>query len=226
MRSIGFGRLISNDPNCGLLEWSDLSDAPVTSGIYAWYFQPELTRRDIESAIAELHQIEDAERSEKAVKVVKELFEKSIFGPLSEESYEVKLSGSLKRGYRGKVPPEPIEATEMLKRVTAQPSRLWKIKEALERSAPMFTTPLYIGKSNNLNRRLQEHKQDIEHALNGVYLGIDKDGSEKFASRVIDRNIPPSRLFVIYKEIKCGYEEYVDVENVLNRVVYPVLGKN
>ena len=43
---------------------------------------------------------------------------------------------------------------------------------------------------------------------------------------VCRRNILPAQLFVVINIIKDNGKRYIDLENILNRIHYPLLGRN
>ena len=84
--------------------------------------------------------------------------------------------------------------------------------------------------SLNLKDRLLTHKKLIEKYREESPSPINLDDAlikeKNFAMRVNNRKLAPTRLFVVTKTIKGDEKQYVDVENILNRIYYPILGRN
>ncbi|MER9700761.1 hypothetical protein [Mesorhizobium sp. M0146] len=116
----------------------------------------------------------------------------------------------------------------MLDRIVEEPARLATIRQVLEASAPHFASPIYIGMSEKLRLRLKRHKALIEKygELPDIALSEEEQRDQSFAREVRARNIPPSRLFVVATVISGPPGTYVDIENILNRIHYPLLGRN
>ena len=47
-----------------------------------------------------------------------------------------------------------------------------------------------------------------------------------FAERIQARKIPPARLFVVTEIVEGDTGAFLDIENVLNRLHFPLLGRN
>jgi hypothetical protein len=47
-----------------------------------------------------------------------------------------------------------------------------------------------------------------------------------FANQVIARNFDPTNLFVHVAEVNVDTGEHNDLENILNRINYPIFGRN
>ncbi|MEO1582135.1 MAG: hypothetical protein AAFR91_09805 [Pseudomonadota bacterium] len=89
---------------------------------------------------------------------------------------------------------------------------------------PLFSSPIYIGMARNLHSRVRGHARLIQKYRDGINAGSGRD--KEFAQRVVERELSPSRLRVAVRPIDVSDDEYVDAENVLNRINYPILGKN
>jgi hypothetical protein len=89
--------------------------------------------------------------------------------------------------------------------------------------------------AEKLGRRLMQHKRLIEkyrneliaqEGLNSTIREID-DIDHSFALDICKRQILPSRLFVVVNIFDNELQkQYVDIENILNRIHYPLLGRN
>lgn len=160
-----------------------------------------------------------------------------VFQALKEQPYEVLLRGPLKPCYRGQVAHSPVMSPGLIERIVQDPRRLRIVKRVLEQSAPFFASPIYIGMSRTLGSRLARHKALIERykasetarrtdVTQMATLASSDSRDQSFAREIVARAIPPARLFVMVNTIDCDSDEYVDVENILNRIHFPLLGRN
>ena len=91
----------------------------------------------------------------------------------------------------------------------------------------MFASPIYLGMSDNLRNRLAGHKALIERYRSpNMRRGRPGTADAGFAWQVAQRRIPPERLFVYTCVTESGSGIELDLENVLNRIFYPILGRN
>jgi len=205
--------------------WADLGDAPEASGVYAWYYSPEITDFDLNQTIAAAHSASDRFDGER---VVKAMLDKRIFQYFREEPYNAELSGQLKPSYSGTIEHDASVSHSLVSRLAAEPERLRAIRGVLALSAPMFASPLYIGMATVLRSRLARHRELIEKYRSSVPRDgqTSKSSDAGFAWQVAKRKIPPERLFVFTCSIAGDEGTAVDVENILNRICYPILGRN
>jgi len=213
-----------------ILDWSQLAKCPESPGVYAWYFRPELTDHDIENLISNLKKDES-----KSKKLIEDFLNERIFKYFKQKQYQVEISGQLKARYQGKMEHIQEPSSGLIERVQENPQRLLTIRTLLERSTPLFASPLYVGMSKNLKTRINQHcnfiKQLRDKSSNS-FLRIQQDfvlteEEKSFAERVVDRELPPSRLFIAYQVVEPTEENvYVDLENIINRIYYPTFGRN
>lgn len=216
--------------------WRDISRAPESPGIYAWYFSPEITTFDMEKTIEQVLRAVQEERESDAFSVVSEFLEQSLFRHLREDPYSAVVRGPLKPTFVGELTHQATISSSLVQRIVANPNRLRTIKNVVEQSAPEFSSPLYIGMASNLRNRLTRHKAMIESPIDASDLSPPDETSDaeshqllrdrNFAERIQSRKIPPTRLFVATKIVDDNEGEYVDVENLLNRLHFPLLGRN
>ncbi|UOM36711.1 hypothetical protein [Acuticoccus sp. I52.16.1] len=205
--------------------WADLGNAPAASGIYAWYYSPEITDFDLERTIEAVQSA--TERSE-AERVIRAVLDGRLFHYFEEEPYTAAISGPLKPAYVGSLAHETAASASLVSRLASEPERLRTIRDALTLSAPMFSSPLYIGMASVLRSRLARHKELIERFRSIVPRdGHTSQSSDAgFAWQVAKRKIPPERLLVFTCLISSDDGAAVDIENILNRICYPILGRN
>jgi len=206
--------------------WAKLKEAPEVPGVYAWYvrlFLGEADLREFESAV--VYERNRQTGGEEAI--VSAMLQRHFFHPFQETAYKVRLDGALKPKYRGELEHEPASSQTLVDRLIDDPSRLRQIASVLNMAAPFFTAPLYIGMATNLRARLLKHKSLINSfADNPGTVGSD-EGSAGFARQVVARGFNPTQLFVACIPIE-GIEndEQNDLENILNRINYPIFGRN
>lgn len=208
--------------------WADLTSAPTAPGIYAWYYSPQITDYDLENAIKGLTEKSKVSRAE-AERSAKTLLDERIFKQFREEPYRAVVEGPLKPTYNGVLEQTSEVSAGLVSRLVEDPERLRFLRDILNQSAPMFASPLYIGMSVNLRVRLGRHKSLIEKYRGTVARETigQRSSDAGFAWQVAKRQIPPDRLFVFTCIIGSEDENTaIDIENVLNRLYYPILGRN
>lgn len=208
------------------LSWSEIDTAPETSGIYAWYAKLSISKADISDAINRVSSAKligiIAAREE-----VDQTLERFIFGPYRESPYEVLLRGQLKPKYGGEISHEPVKSESLINRLVENPERLSIIADVLKIASPSFTAPLYIGMATNLRKRLRQHSTKISELREFRNTSDMLESNEAgFAKQVAARNFDPTNLFVQIAEIPVDSTEHNDIENILNRINYPIFGRN
>jgi hypothetical protein len=123
---------------------------------------------------------------------------------------------------------------DLVERIVANPDRLRRLKQVLESSVPEFSSPIYIGMAMNLRRRLETHKmticrlKDTIEAPAGIDEVVEEDErhAHSFAKEVVRRQLSVNRLVVIVRKTIQTGDEYKDAENILNRINFPICGRN
>lgn len=213
------------------LRWSELSQAPEGAGVYAWYYEPEITDFDLGVALSAIDQRLGVGDRPGAEAIVEALLNDNILSYFRQDPYEVMLSGPLKPRHLGRAAHEQKVSSGLVERVVDDPKRLRHLRDVLAASAPHFASPIYIGMSDGLRSRLARHRALIERfRAEDVRRDVLDDPSQPeeagFARRVVRRRIPPDRLFVMVLETSAVEGLHVDAENILNRIYYPILGRN
>jgi hypothetical protein len=184
-----------------------------------------MSKADVERAISKINGAK-ALGDREAMEAVRDVLSQFFFAPLREAPFSLKLSGPLKPNYIGEVHHEPSTSAELLKRVANDPERLRTISNVLKESAPWFTAPLYIGMADDLGERLARHKALITRFReNASSISGGAEGAS-FAKQVVERGIEPEKLFVQVLEVSTATRENSDIENLLNRINFPILGRN
>ena len=212
--------------NSRALAWTEIELAPDSPGVYAWYSQLIISKADIEQIIAKVEAAkkkgEQAAQSE-----VKVALDRFIFNPYRESPYRVQLRGPLKPRFSGDIDHEPSKSDTLMARLVQNPERFRTIAEILTNAAPWFTSPLYIGMAANLRSRLRTHKNKIIEFRDKWGGSVIQDpGDAGFASQVVGRGFDPTNLFVHVAEVHVDSGEHNDIENILNRINYPIFGRN
>ncbi len=213
--------------------WTELGEVPEKAGVYAWYYSPEITDFDLEQINSELMVCRKTDDTNKASQIVEDFLHNNLFRYFQEEPYQASLRGPLKPRYEGYFEHTPELSEELVRRIVEEPERLFTIKNVLEKSAPYFASPIYIGMSENLSQRIKTHKKLIEKYCSSASISGDRSSKEdkgerdrSFAMRISKLSIPPTRLFVVIHPYENLGKRYVDIENILNRIHYPLLGRN
>ena len=213
-------------PTGRALTWSEIDLAPETPGVYAWYSRLVISKADIDDIIKRV-QMARQESEVKARVEVEEALDRFIFSPYRETPYQVALRGQLKPKFSGEVLHEPSKSDSLIGRLASNPERFRTVCEVLKSAAPWFTAPLYIGMAINLRSRLKQHRNKIVELrdLQGL-TSIDDAAEAGFANQVVARNFDPTNLFVHIAEVDVDTGEHNDLENILNRINYPIFGRN
>ena len=217
-----------------VLSWFDLANAPRTPGIYAWYFRPELLDSDINELKNNLTNADDIKDESKKIEAVKSFLRDRIFSFFEQKPYQIELKGQLKPRFVGEATHRADDdlSDELVRRIADDPNRLFELKKALESTSPLQASPLYIGMADDIHIRVIKHKKLITKLENEIvffmqkYLDYGYTTQEiSFAERVVERRIPPTQLFVTYYEAQ-SKSAANDIENILNRIYFPILGRN
>src|SRR5262249_3987140 len=132
-------------------------EIPPKSGIYAWYYRHTFYNHDIETLVQALKAMEGAPEEARAARVL-DFLQTFLFNIFIEDPYNVSISGPLKPTYEGPVPHVSSITPHLVKRIAEDPARLWKLQEVLEDAVPEFASPIYIGLSTNLRKRIRRHR--------------------------------------------------------------------
>jgi hypothetical protein len=154
----------------------------------------------------------------------------------SSKQFNVSIDGNLRESYEGKVYP-----------VMTSTEYNFKDLSILSGAVYEFGVPIYIGVSTNLFNRLLEHKKALEFELscghsrsisklndgNSALISLDtNEESSIFAKRVSESLIANDisaallRVKVIYCPEIQDRSELFAVEKFVNRLYYPILGRN
>lgn len=209
--------------------WRDIATVPAAPGVYAWYYTPEITAYDMRSVVEATERLKAAGDRQGAEASVRDFLHKAIFRHFQQQPYTATLKAPLMPRYEGRVDHQPRLSDGLVQRLVDDLDRLGTLKEVLATSVPDFASPIYIGMSKRLRDRLARHKALIERDTRLPSELADDDGEDEdhsFASEVLSRGIPPTQLSVAVRVVGGAEGSYVDLENVLNRIHRPLMGRN
>jgi len=205
--------------------WSQIpNEIPDVSGVYAWYLKSEISQGEIKRCIQEMGVIED--RNAK-IEIIRETIKANLIRPVSPSPYRVELEGDLMPSYQGDINfIEHLDA-DMLGRFVDDPNELEVLGELISLTSPAFASPLYIGMSSNLRKRINQHKKLIQKndEQNTSSFTKNSEGPQSFANEISRRSIDFTRLFVQILEMDREVQYVRDLEYMLNRISYPIFGK-
>jgi len=196
--------------------------------VYAWYFTPSVAQFDLDAVLSRLARLDDGPAR---VSAVSEFLSEHLLRFFRETPYQVCVSGQLKPRYEGEIAHHQDVSRSLAERIAEDPDRLRVLRQVLEVLAPQFTAPLYIGMATNLQRRLRQHKRLIEGYLENRGPGIAGSDAtlqrdHSFAHEVYSRRMSTSSLSVVILPFDGLADVVVDVEHLLNRINYPIYGRN
>jgi hypothetical protein len=216
-----------------LFRWREINQIPTSGGVYAWYFTPDLSEYDSDEFIRKILLLKENNDVEELMKYVDEFLYEYIFRFFVEKPYEARVYGALKPNYQGVLHHKPAISSSLVQRLIEKPGRIKEIGKILSSSVPNFSSPIYIGMSKDLSSRLAKHKSLIEKyretpsLVPNIDAMLEEDQRDhSFAKEVCARSISPTLLSVIIEPVMGVADEWIDVENILNRIHFPLLGRN
>ena len=213
--------------------FDEINQAPEGAGIYAWYYRIEVSDKDIALCISSVESAQVTKRAE----IVRDFLERRIFRYFKESPYTVQLSGQLKPKFSGQVANDTMVSSSLVSRLAEDPRRLEGIKQALLASIPLFSSPIYIGIAESLCSRLRQHKKLIEafrqaEAISLPYFEEDNKSQEAYRDHCFAKEVTSLRQFnvsdlqVFVLPLSIDPKIRIDVENILNRIYFPLCGRN
>jgi hypothetical protein len=212
-----------------LLNLAQIETAPPEPGIYAWYYVQVITERDLRDLNDGLLKEED---EAKRRKLLQNFLLRNVFRAFVSPPYDAEMKGPLAPLFSGQLEHHQEVSESLLDRLCAAPERLRAIKRVLEAAVPEFASPIYIGMTDNLRRRLCTHKSLIERYRAAEVFITDASSTDdetkrdhSFAREVSERKFSVNGLRVAIRSIEGQASEQADVENVLNRINFPICGR-
>jgi hypothetical protein len=210
----------------------ELKQAPEGPGVYSWYYAQELSDRDIEDVIRDVLALTDVDER---TGMIESFLGRHLFRYYREAPYDVSITGAMKPSYAGRIDHQAPVSSTLVLRLSENPERLRGLKQLLRSAVPHFASPIYIGVAASLRQRLLRHKALIEKYSNARSLDDltpETDEPEdaivhSFAREVcVDRRMITPNLIVYAMECRVDPDLRYDVENLLNRINYPLCGRN
>ena len=212
--------------------WQELDDIPAEPGVYAWYYRHTFFKADIEALLNDLAQIGPATDGSREARV-EAFLQYYLFNVFLEEPYRVSIFGSLKPAYEGIAEHVAAITAGLVGRISVDPGRLWHLQSVLDSAVPEFAAPIYIGLSSDMRKRIRRHRNLMQKykQLDGKELREDAISNEdrkdhSFAREVIRRGFLLHRLEVSVRVVNAPGDIYLDAENILNRINFPLCGRN
>ena len=229
-------------PNVQPYRFHEVDQAPPSPGIYAWYHQVTIPEPDIDAFIDRVRP-STARPEQAAEELAQEFLAAQIFSPHRETPYNVTLSGALKPEFNGTVEYRPPSAQRLVEELAASPERARMLAEVLLHVVPLFSSPIYIGiAKSSLRSRLQQHARLISELRNAAASRADRTKSEanaesdtdptyiqdhQFAREaIVVRKLSPLDLLVYVLPLNVDPTIALGVEYLLNRINYPLCGRN
>jgi len=216
-----------------IIRWNLIKDSKIDnkSGIYAWYYTISIGDIDISNALTNL---ENASSHKEKEELLRSFLNKHFFDFYKEDNYLVKISGKLMPSFSGALSHVDSVSNSLIEKIIDSPECLWEIKKFLSYLSVDFSSPIYIGMAEDLCTRILKHKSLIEKFKREKITHDNfEDRDESFAARVVSRGMIETNLKVSIKyvepEMKHAKSEiklHNILENLLNRINYPVLGRN
>lgn len=222
-----------------------LCNVPSVPGIYAWYGKLMLGHGDIKRDISEDGEDRGVER------VIEALLRHTVL--FKEPDLSISVNHRFDCGWQG-VLKTKIETTIReglsdrstfslradVKKALVQEKNRAMLAQILKRSYPVFSSPLYIGMSKNLNHRLNQHFRLVQKLwefdsserldrIEEIIAARDTNDNE-FAARAVKAGFAPEMLEAWVMPIdEIAPTQAIDLikiaEFVLNRWHRPLLGR-
>ena len=217
--------------------FSEVSLAPDEPGTYAWYHRLNIPDRDVHQCI---EAVESAVSDDDRLKLIRSFLDTHLFRSHQEAPYHVRISGALKPKYQGYIDHRNEPSESLVRRLADKPTDLEALRTALRMTVPYFSSPIYIGSARRLRERLMQHVKLISsfqdaQASHTDYLwsqvsleeSDENQRDHSFAyEATVQRRLRPSDLIVSVLALPIVNEIHVGLENILNRINYPLCGRN
>jgi len=211
----------------------EVAGTPEGPGVYAWYCRYELPERNIDDLIKSLQGVE----LEKQRDLVRAFLGRYLFSYFQEQPYDVVIKAPLRPYYEGSVEHISCISSSLVERFVNEPMRLKTLASLLRAATPEFASPIYIGSTKSLRQRLLKHvdliRQYRESLLNlkpseiEAITTSEQKADHSFAREAgLVRRFDPNDLWVYTFDIDLDPEYTFDIENILNRINFPLCGRN
>jgi hypothetical protein len=204
---------------------------PIRAGIYAWYGRVVVS--------------EPVRAQASNASTLDALFREHVFGRYQRQPYDVTLSAALEPRFRGRVlhQLDLPSTSDWSGKTTARIADT--VFTFLARSfAPAFSAPIYVGKAvkQPLSMRVAQHLSSLreymgrsteflENQRRALISGeLETDNEEidahSFAIEAAMRRFAPERLLLVtYAPPTIEADDVSFLENIVNRINYPICGR-
>ncbi len=246
-------------PYIKCFDFNEVENAPSAPGVYAWYAKLQI-------GIADWRSNFDHNNNDLGEFNLRQLLVLHS-GKFDPPKYQIKAKSNFELEWKGELTPQlaqsfdkylangneadwKIEDKNKLKEVKKiqlpfkkEKTRATLVK-MLEETCPFFSSPIYIGKSDNIKRRLKEHADDIKkfsRALSSepekrqILIEHIRNNESSFAARVTALGFAPEQLRVYVfdlQELEDGNYSNDELETfastiewLLNRWHRPIAGR-
>lgn len=193
------------------------------SGVYAWYYKVSLGDADIQKLIDSLKHLDEYQKSV----AVEDFLNRHFYQFFKEANYQASITGKLMPAFKGELAHIDQSSASLKSQLLTSPELLWEIKSFIKDLDVDFSSPIYIGMADNLNVRLNNHKRLIDKFKKEKVTNDNfDDRDENFAARVASKQMLTKNLYVSIKTVESDSRLHTTLENLMNRINYPVLGRN
>ena len=240
-------------------DFNEIDNAPSSPGIYAWYAKLHI-------GVADWRENIDHNNNDLGEINLRQLLALHS-GKHDPPNYEMKAKSNFELEWQGELKPQLAQSFD--KYLTTESEDAWqiddkqKLKEIkkiqipfkkektratlvrlLEASTPFFASPIYIGKSDNIKRRLKEHTDSIKKFSRALSVEPEKrdllietirNSESTFAARVTALGFAPEQLQVYVFDLpefqdgkysKDDFDAFAStIEWLLNRWHRPIAGR-
>lgn len=203
--------------------WDEIETSSEEVGIYSWYLCPEIRESDVV----------DADRTKQSLLRIARQVKFPDMTIAARGHLSLSLSGDLHHDCLGSA--ENDEISKLVDEVINKEETRSLFTAILKGAMPCYMSPLYIGVTSNIRKRLTEHKDNIlrlRRLTNSYDLNLKEHYSQKFALEIVSRGIPNSSLIAFTQSLPkdlvatdLARKSIEAVETVLNRMFFPVLGR-
>tara|TARA_B100000745_G_scaffold190554_2_gene125218 strand:+ start:337 stop:969 length:633 start_codon:yes stop_codon:yes gene_type:complete len=208
-----------------LIKFSQISDVSIldSSGVYAWYYKVSLGNKDIEDLLETLQSKSRLEKEE----LVKRFLNRHFYQYFKESNYLASIKGKLMPQFEGELIHVDQSSKSLISNIVDNPKSLWQIKDFISKLSVDLSSPIYIGMADSLRSRLNHHKNLIEKFKSEHFISDStEDRDHNFAARVVSRKMLVKNLSVSIHYVESDIKLHNLLENLINRISYPVLGRN
>jgi hypothetical protein len=189
-------------------------------GIYCWHYRPVVSKLDIQHLFESIATLPSDQRT--GFLRTSPTFTRHFVDPFRLQPSEIRIYGKLLPTYAGTVSHILAFGEKNFEHAVQSLEELTLFFELATKFIHVASSPLYIGiaKDRSLRVRIKEHIRDMSNAQNRLCLT-----PSCFGERAIERNLDRKNLWVSYLPVDPSCSSLLnDVEYILNRSFFPILG--